>query len=195
MRGAWSTAVKMTGAGLALAMWVGWGCGDASERSLDADNRDAPRLTDLRSTLMPPSKDALQARAGSESSEASSTASAPQADEDEPACQDTCSTKHYECGKVCGKDCGKCRDGEECRNGKCECNSSCDGTRCANACGQACECAAGTVCDASGLCMPPDQACTGPDCAPAQPGAQQPQQPGPHLPGPSEPPNPVPVEP
>lgn len=193
MPSAWSAAVKMTGAGLALAVWMGWGCSDASERSLDADS---PRVTDLRSTLMPASKDTLQ-RASGESSEASASSSDPRADEDEPACQDTCSTKHYECGKVCGKDCGKCRDGEECRNGKCECNSSCDGTRCANACGQACECAAGTVCDASGLCMPPDQSCTGPDCAPTQPEQPVPGQPQPvpELPGPSEPPNPAPVAP
>ena len=190
MRSAWSAAVKMTGAGLALGVWVGWGCSDASERSLDAEAHDSAHATDLRSTLTPASSAPLGARAtseSSESSESSSTASAPRADEDEPACQDTCSTKHYECGKVCGKDCGKCRDGEECRNGKCECNSSCDGTRCANACGQACECAAGTVCDVSGMCMPPDRACTGPECAPAQPL--------PELPGPSEPPNPAPVAP
>jgi hypothetical protein len=189
MRSAWSAAVRMIGAGLGLALWVGWGCGDASDRSLDAENRDSPSVTDLRSTLMPTSSDTLQRRAPptSESSEASGSSVEPRADQDDPACEDTCSSKRYECGKVCGKDCGKCRDGEECRNGKCECNSTCDGTRCSNACGQACDCAAGTVCDVSGMCMPPDRACTGPDCAPAQPL--------PELPGPGEPSNPAPVQP
>jgi hypothetical protein len=189
MRSAWSAAVKVTGAGLALAAWLAWGCSDASERSSDGENRDLPGVTDLRSTLMPASRDALQRRGspGSESSESSGSASEPRADEDDPSCQDTCSSKHYECGKVCGQDCGKCRDGEECRNGKCECNSSCDGTRCSNACGQACECAAGTVCDASGMCMPPDRACIGPSCAQA-PAV-------PELPAPSEPPDPAPVQP
>ena len=185
---AWSAAVKMTGAGLGLAVWVGWGCSDASERAPDGESRDSPRVTDLRSTLMPASSNALRERANtSESSESSNSASDPRADEDDPACQDTCSSKHYECGKVCGQECGSCRNGEECRNGKCECNSTCDGTRCSNACGEACECAGGTVCDVSGMCMPPDRACTGPDCVPAQPL--------PELPGPSEPPNPAPVQP
>ena len=186
MRSAWSAAVRMTGAGLGLAVWMGWACSDAPDRSLDAETRDSPGVTDLRSTLMPASTDRARGL-GSESSAASSGASDPRADEDDPSCQDTCSTKHYECGRVCGQDCGKCRDGEECRNGKCECNSGCDGTRCSNTCGQACECAAGTVCDASGMCMPPDRACTGPSCLPAQPL--------PELPMPSEPPNPAPVQP
>jgi len=154
------------------------GCGDpAAGPAREGEQRDAPaRLTDL-STSLPPAPGDQASESASLAARAGQGSTAPRASEDDPACQETCTTKRAECGKVCGEDCGRCPNGEDCQDGKCVCPSSCDGTLCADACGQACACAAGTACDVSGRCVPAGD-CSGPLCAPSPELLEPPVLPG-----------------
>jgi len=178
-------------AGFWITLLASSGCGDeAPSRAADGESARVPaRLTDLSSSLRPAVGDQTPetTQQGARASQVSRAADrdAPRTSDDDPACQDTCMSKRAECGKVCGEDCGKCPNGEECQGGKCVCTSSCDGTLCANACGQACECAAGTACDVSGRCLPASD-CSGPLCAPARELLDPPALPGPGDPLPSE---------
>jgi hypothetical protein len=139
------------------------GCNGAP-RSEDAEDRDIPLLTDLQAPLMPASSRPESTSRGPGWS-TPSEASDPRAEAEDPSCQDTCASQRAECGQVCGRECGQCPDDEECRDHRCECAAGgCDGTRCANACGQACACATGTACDATGLCVLQAN-CSGPFCA------------------------------
>ena len=74
-------------------------------------------------------------------------------------CHDSCDTAAWQCGELCGLECGACGTKEACVLGRCECAPACDGTRCDDGCGGFCPCAQGTVCNAAGTCLPPDQ-CT-----------------------------------
>jgi len=76
---------------------------------------------------------------------------------DEAGCLDTCSGAGFECGELCGRSCGSCKEGLECRSGRCECQPSCDGTSCDDGCGGTCPCATGTVCDGFGQCKKPSE--------------------------------------
>jgi hypothetical protein len=71
-------------------------------------------------------------------------------------CTDTCKSAGFDCGDVCGEHCGSCPDGVSCAMRQCEvaCVPQCDGTRCDDGCGGACDCAEGTVCDNAGSCVP-----------------------------------------
>jgi hypothetical protein len=75
---------------------------------------------------------------------------------DEPACTDTCESLGKQCGEVCGESCGSCAANEQCETGVCQCRPLCDGTRCDDGCGGACDCGEGTVCDAHGACLAPE---------------------------------------
>jgi hypothetical protein len=71
-------------------------------------------------------------------------------------CTDTCEDFNLECGEVCGNTCGLCKDGEECVNGVCVCNPTCDGSHCGDdGCGELCECSGDFICDAEFDCVEP----------------------------------------
>jgi hypothetical protein len=74
-------------------------------------------------------------------------------------CHDTCESAAFQCGKLCGVDCGGCAAGQACDGGKCECVPKCDGSSCSDGCGGSCDCKAGTVCNAQSACVAP-AACT-----------------------------------
>ena len=57
---AWSAAVKMTGAGLGLAVWVGWGCSDASERAHPAPSVLRSIARAARDAALPRAKSSLE---------------------------------------------------------------------------------------------------------------------------------------
>lgn len=161
MTKAWWAATSVGAAG-----WLGLlssSCGAGGTAPTDeVEAADMPRLTDLQAPLSParaPLPGPSRARL-----DESRDPGDPRANVDDPSCQDTCASRRAECGSVCGKECGQCPEGEDCKDNKCECSSSCDGTRCANACGEPCTCPAGTACDQSGLCVPGAD-CSGPFCA------------------------------
>jgi hypothetical protein len=77
--------------------------------------------------------------------------------DDEPACTETCESLGKQCGEVCGESCGSCAPNEQCEAGACQCRPVCDGTRCDDGCGGVCDCADGTLCDAHGACLAPEQ--------------------------------------
>ncbi len=90
---------------------------------------------------------------------------------DENVCTLDCSALGWECGQICGNDCGKCQAPGVCNQGTC-CLPSCDGTHCGpNGCGGTCACGSGSSCDANtGLCVPGDECegvadpCAGKQC-------------------------------
>jgi len=68
-------------------------------------------------------------------------------------CKDTCDGAKFQCGKLCGIDCGACGEGQRCDTGTCECSPVCDGTSCSDGCGGSCDCAGDKVCNAADACV------------------------------------------
>ncbi len=68
-------------------------------------------------------------------------------------CDDTCGGQGWECGPLCGTECGPCDADEECIDHICKCQPTCDGTRCDDGCGGTCTCDEGTTCNGSGDCV------------------------------------------